>query len=171
MTFLSRILGLVRDFIIARYFGANDLSDAFLVAFRIPNFFRRLFAEGAFSQAFIPILADAKAKQQRTAYNQLDRPRLVNQQQRDYSQFFVSRMLTGAEFSGTAFDAALDFQVNQALDLSIADYNESIEYDEVRNQSLLLEARGRGERYRGQLTAGVQLARAGGSLLEMVRTS
>ena len=55
MTFLSRILGLVRDFIIARYFGANDLSDAFLVAFRIPNFFRRLFAEGAFSQAFIPI--------------------------------------------------------------------------------------------------------------------
>ena len=109
--------------------------------------------------------ADAKAKQQRTAYNQLDRPRLVNQQQRDYSQFFVSRMLTGAEFSGTAFDAALDFQVNQALDLSIADYNESIEYDEARNQSLLLQARAEGERYRGQLTAGVQLAKAGGSLL------
>ena len=63
MTFLSRVLGLARDFIIARYFGANDLSDAFLVAFRIPNFFRRLFAEGAFSQAFIPILADAKAKE------------------------------------------------------------------------------------------------------------
>jgi len=63
MTFLSRILGLARDFIIARYFGANDLSDAFLVAFRIPNFFRRLFAEGAFSQAFIPILADAKTNQ------------------------------------------------------------------------------------------------------------
>ena len=109
--------------------------------------------------------ADAKAKQQRTAYNQLDRPRLVNQQQRDYSQFFVSRMLTGAEFSGTAFDAALDFQVNQALDLSIADYNESIEYDEAINQSLLLKSRAEGERYRGQLTAGVQLAKAGGSLL------
>ena len=109
--------------------------------------------------------ADAKAKQQRTAYNQLDRPRLVNQQQRDYSQFFVSRMLTGAEFSGTAFDAALDFQVNQALDLSIADYNESIEYDEAINQSLLLQSRAEGERYRGQLTAGVQLAKAAGSLL------
>ena len=109
--------------------------------------------------------ADAKAQQQRTAYNQLDRPRLVNQQQRDYSQFFVSRMLTGAEFSGTAFDAALDFQVNQALDLSIADYNESIEYDEAINQSLLLQSRAEGERYRGQLTAGVQLAKAGGSLL------
>ena len=61
MTFLSRILGLVRDFVIARYFGANALTDAFLVAFRIPNFFRRLFAEGAFSQAFLPILADVKA--------------------------------------------------------------------------------------------------------------
>ena len=63
MTFFSRVLGLARDFIIARLFGANELTDAFLVAFRIPNFFRRLFAEGAFSQAFIPILADAKNNQ------------------------------------------------------------------------------------------------------------
>ncbi|MDG2394777.1 murein biosynthesis integral membrane protein MurJ [Candidatus Thioglobus sp.] len=61
MTFLSRILGLVRDYFIAKYFGANGLTDAFLVAFRIPNFLRRLFGEGAFSQAFIPILAEAKA--------------------------------------------------------------------------------------------------------------
>jgi len=61
MTFLSRILGLVRDYFIARYFGANSLTDAFLVAFRIPNFLRRLFGEGAFSQAFVPILADAKS--------------------------------------------------------------------------------------------------------------
>ena len=60
MTFLSRILGLVRDYFVARYFGANGLTDAFLVAFRIPNFLRRLFGEGAFSQAFVPILADAK---------------------------------------------------------------------------------------------------------------
>tara|TARA_R110002020_G_scaffold251879_1_gene465683 strand:+ start:59 stop:493 length:435 start_codon:yes stop_codon:yes gene_type:complete len=109
--------------------------------------------------------ADAKAAQQRTAYNQLDRPRLVKQQQRDYSDFFVSSLLSGAEFSGSAFDTALDFQVNQALDLSIADYNESIEYDEARNQSLLLQSRAEGERYRGQLTAGVQLAKAGGTLL------
>lgn len=61
MTFISRILGLVRDYFIARYFGANALTDAFLVAFRIPNFLRRLFGEGAFSQAFVPILAEAKA--------------------------------------------------------------------------------------------------------------
>ena len=63
MTFISRILGLIRDFIIARLFGANELTDAFLVAFRIPNFFRRLFAEGAFSQAFLPILAETKANE------------------------------------------------------------------------------------------------------------
>jgi len=63
MTFVSRILGLIRDFVIAKYFGANGSSDAFFVAFRIPNFFRRLFAEGAFAQSFIPILAEAKAKQ------------------------------------------------------------------------------------------------------------
>ena len=62
MTFVSRILGLIRDFVIARLFGANELTDAFLVAFRIPNFFRRLFAEGAFSQAFVPILAEYKNK-------------------------------------------------------------------------------------------------------------
>ena len=61
MTFLSRILGLVRDYFIARYFGANGLTDAFLVAFRIPNFLRRLFGEGAFSQAFVPILSEVKA--------------------------------------------------------------------------------------------------------------
>lgn len=60
MTFISRILGLIRDFVIAKYFGANGYSDSFFIAFRIPNFFRKLFAEGAFSQAFIPILADAK---------------------------------------------------------------------------------------------------------------
>ncbi len=48
MTFLSRILGLVRDFFIAKFFGANEFTDAFLVAFRIPNFLRRLFGEGHF---------------------------------------------------------------------------------------------------------------------------
>ncbi|MDX9741022.1 MAG: murein biosynthesis integral membrane protein MurJ [Gammaproteobacteria bacterium] len=58
MTFLSRVLGLVRDIVIARVFGAGTGADAFFVAFRIPNFLRRLFAEGAFSQAFVPVLAD-----------------------------------------------------------------------------------------------------------------
>jgi putative peptidoglycan lipid II flippase len=60
MTLLSRILGFVRDAIVARVFGAGLLTDAFFVAFKIPNLLRRLFAEGAFSQAFVPILAEYK---------------------------------------------------------------------------------------------------------------
>lgn len=58
MTFISRVLGFVRDAIIARVFGAGTMTDAFFVAFKIPNLLRRLFAEGAFSQAFVPILAE-----------------------------------------------------------------------------------------------------------------
>ena len=57
---MSRILGYVRDFFIARAFGAGIATDAFFVAFRIPNLLRRLFAEGAFSQAFVPVLAEHK---------------------------------------------------------------------------------------------------------------
>lgn len=60
MTFISRILGFLRDVIIARIFGAGMVTDAFFVAFRIPNLLRRLFAEGAFSQAFVPVLAEYK---------------------------------------------------------------------------------------------------------------
>jgi len=62
MTFVSRLLGFVRDVVIARYFGADPGTDAFFVAFRIPNFLRRLFAEGSFSQAFVPVLSDYKER-------------------------------------------------------------------------------------------------------------
>jgi putative peptidoglycan lipid II flippase len=58
LTLLSRILGFVRDFVIARTFGAGMLTDAFFVAFKLPNLLRRMFAEGAFSQAFVPLLAE-----------------------------------------------------------------------------------------------------------------
>lgn len=60
MTLLSRILGFVRDFVIARTFGAGMATDAFFVAFKLPNLLRRMFAEGAFSQAFVPILGEYK---------------------------------------------------------------------------------------------------------------
>ncbi|ULJ63683.1 murein biosynthesis integral membrane protein MurJ [Wielerella bovis] len=60
MTMLSRIMGFVRDAIVARIFGAGAAMDAFVVAFRLPNLLRRIFAEGAFSQAFVPMLADYK---------------------------------------------------------------------------------------------------------------
>ena len=60
MTFLSRLLGLTRDIIFANYFGVSNGTDAFFVAFKIPNFMRRLFAEGAFSQAFVPVFSEYK---------------------------------------------------------------------------------------------------------------
>ena len=61
-TLISRITGLVRELLMASTFGASAITDAFNVAFRIPNLFRRLFAEGAFSQAFVPVLAASKAQ-------------------------------------------------------------------------------------------------------------
>jgi putative peptidoglycan lipid II flippase len=61
-TLLSRILGFVRDLVTAQVFGAGALTDAFFVAFKIPNFLRRLFAEGAFSTAFVPVLSEYRAK-------------------------------------------------------------------------------------------------------------
>lgn len=77
-TFLSRITGLLRDILIARSFGAGGFTDAFWVAFRIPNLLRRLFAEGAFAQAFVPILGDVKNTQSADATQQLiDRVALV----------------------------------------------------------------------------------------------
>jgi len=62
MTLLSRLLGFVRDLVFARLFGAGASMDAFLVAFKIPNFLRRMFAEGAFSQGFVPVLGEYKAQ-------------------------------------------------------------------------------------------------------------
>lgn len=62
MTFLSRILGLVRDIVVANFMGAGAAADVFFFANKIPNFLRRLFAEGAFAQAFIPVLAEVQAE-------------------------------------------------------------------------------------------------------------
>jgi putative peptidoglycan lipid II flippase len=63
LTLLSRITGLARELLIASTFGASAMTDAFNVAFRIPNLFRRFFGEGAFSQAFVPVLAASKTQQ------------------------------------------------------------------------------------------------------------
>lgn len=71
MTMISRVLGFVRDIVIARFFGADGGTDAFFVAFKIPNFMRRLFAEGAFSQAFIPVLSDYKENKSTEALKDL----------------------------------------------------------------------------------------------------
>ena len=61
-TLLSRIFGFIRDILIANFLGASSVADAFFVAFRFPNLFRRLFAEGAFAAAFVPIFATSLEK-------------------------------------------------------------------------------------------------------------
>ncbi len=71
MTLISRVLGLVRDMVLARWFGADAAMDAFFVALKIPNFLRRLFAEGAFSQAFVPIISEYREQRSQAAVKAL----------------------------------------------------------------------------------------------------
>lgn len=71
MTMVSRVLGLVRDIVIARVFGTTDATDAFFLANKIPNFMRRLFAEGAFNQAFVPILSEYRSQRPHAAVQAL----------------------------------------------------------------------------------------------------
>jgi putative peptidoglycan lipid II flippase len=70
-TIVSRILGFVRDMVFARYFGASGATDAFFLAFKIPNFMRRLFAEGSFSLAFVPVLSEVRSSGDRRALRDL----------------------------------------------------------------------------------------------------
>ncbi|MDP3589291.1 MAG: murein biosynthesis integral membrane protein MurJ [Methylobacter sp.] len=70
MTLISRILGFIRDMLIAHIFGVDSATDAFFVAFKIPNFLRRLFAEGAFAHAFVPVLSDYKERGSKAALKQ-----------------------------------------------------------------------------------------------------
>jgi len=71
MTMMSRVLGLARDQVLAHYLGAGGTADAFFLAFKIPNFFRRLFSEGAFSQAFVPVLSEYRTKGSQEALKNL----------------------------------------------------------------------------------------------------
>ncbi|MFM1895122.1 MAG: hypothetical protein RLZZ385_196 [Pseudomonadota bacterium] len=71
MTMVSRVLGLIRDVVIARVFGVGDGTDAFFLANRIPNFLRRLFAEGAFNQAFVPVLSEYRSQRSHGEVQQL----------------------------------------------------------------------------------------------------
>src|SRR5690606_23795018 len=71
LTLFSRVTGMLRDVLIAGLFGAGPVTDAFWVAFRIPNLLRRLFAEGAFSQAFVPILGEARQRGDHASLRQL----------------------------------------------------------------------------------------------------
>ncbi|NCW56570.1 MAG: murein biosynthesis integral membrane protein MurJ [Gammaproteobacteria bacterium] len=70
-TLLSRVTGLLRDMVYSQAFGAGTLMDAFLVAFKIPNFLRRLFAEGAFSQSFVPVISEYKVRREHAEVREL----------------------------------------------------------------------------------------------------
>ena len=109
---------------------------------------------------------NAKALQQEEVYNKLDRPRLVKQQNRDYSNFFVQTLMGGVEAgTGSAYESLLEFQVNQKLDLDIADYNQTVDNIDARNQSLMLSAKAKAEAFKGRALAGPEYIKAGASLL------
>ena len=108
-------------------------------------------------------LARDRAKVNQEIYDKIERPRLVKQQKSQYADFFVSLLRSGAEFrlGDSTFYAAQAFKVNQATDLAINDYNQTIASIDAENQSLLLEARGDQEMFKGFVTATGELAKAG----------
>jgi putative peptidoglycan lipid II flippase len=71
MTLISRITGLLRDMVYAQAFAAGAMMDAFLVAYKIPNFLRRLFAEGSFSQSFVPVISEYHVQREHAEVREL----------------------------------------------------------------------------------------------------
>ena len=110
-----------------------------------------------------------KAEIAKKVYDTVERPRFLDQQETEYSNFFVQALSSGAEFrSGeTTFLVALKSKQNQMFDLAMSDYNAKVVKNDLINQSLLLKARGDLERYKGRLTARAKYAEAAGSLLSM----
>jgi putative peptidoglycan lipid II flippase len=106
LTLVSRVTGLVRDLLMASAFGVSGLTDAFNVAFRIPNLLRRLFAEGAFSQAFVPVLATRRARDGEAATRQLI----------DAVATVLAWMLLGVSAAGVAAAPVLMWLLASGLD-------------------------------------------------------
>ena len=110
-----------------------------------------------------------KAAVKQKVYDTVERPRLLDQQDQQYADFFVKSLKSGAEFrAGTTpmFVAVKNKQL-QSFDLAIADYNSKVAVTDQINQSLLIEARGRGEEFKGKVTANTEYMKAAGSLLSM----
>jgi len=110
-----------------------------------------------------------KAAIKEKVYNTVERPRLIDQQDQQYANFFVSSLRSGAEFreGTTPFLVALKNKQLQSFDLAVADYNSKLAVTDQINQSLLIEARGRGEEFKGKMMARAEYAKAAGSLLTM----
>jgi hypothetical protein len=110
-----------------------------------------------------------KAAVREEIYRTVEKPRLLDQQDQQYSNFFVQALNTGAEFrEGTSpFLVGLKNKQLQSFDLAMADYNSKTAVTDQINQSLLIEARGRGEEFKGKMTANTQYMAAVGSILTM----
>ena len=113
LTLFSRLLGFTRDMLIARYFGVGAATDAFFVAFRFPNFLRRLFAEGAFAQAFVPLISEYK-----TQNNLLELHQIINKITGHLALLLALLMLAGmmvAPLLITLCAAGFDWQGDQHI--------------------------------------------------------
>ena len=110
-----------------------------------------------------------KAAVQEKVYNNIERPRFLDQQEQAYSNFFVQALRTGAEYreGTTPFLVGVKNKQNQMFDLALADYNKEVKQNDIINQSILIQARGQGERFKGDLTARTEYMKAAGSLLTM----
>ena len=110
-----------------------------------------------------------KAAVKEQIYKTVERPRLLDQQDQQYSNFFVSSLRSGAEMRAgdTPFKVALKNKQLQSFDIAISDYNSKVAVQDQINQSLLIEARGRGEEFKGKMMANTEYMKAAGSLLTM----
>ena len=102
----------------------------------------------------------------RTAYNQIDRKRLVLNQEKQYDSLFVNLLSSGAEvrLGDTGYEVLLETKYNQMTDIAIEDFNSQQAYYDGINQSLLLQSKGVGENFKGQLTARAEYFKAIGSI-------
>ena len=118
-------------------------------------------------------LQKAKTEVNKRVYENLDRPRLVKQQEAAYDFLFVQTLNTGAEVraGGSNYLALLESKVNQATDLAIEDYNSTTAYYDGINQSLLLTSKGVGERFKGQMTANTEYMKAAGKMFGNYQSS
>ena len=142
ITMLSRVLGLVRDILLARFIGAGGDADAFYIAFKVPNFLRRLFAEGAFAQAFIPVLSEFREQGSHAAVqNVVDRVAgcLGITLLALCSSVIVAAPAVAAIFgAGFLFDAQYEKIVDLEQEL-LKEQENSNELTELVNQRLSLE--------------------------------
>lgn len=111
-------------------------------------------------------LEKIEAERRKAVWNQLDKPRLVENQKTEFSDFFVKVLKSGAEFRAgeTGALAATKFRISQAYDLAIGEYNSKVDYQNQINQSLMTSAKGQAELYKGELAYRTGLIKAAGTM-------